>query len=437
MAATLAAAGIHARSRLCCALSGGLDSVVLLHLLLAVRERFGFSLQAAHVHHGLSPAASQWSAFCSRLCAALDVPLSAFEVHVVRDDPDGLEAAARKARHAALNAIDCDWLVFGHHLDDQAETTLFRLFRGAGVRGAAAMAALEAGVDGRAGRLRPLLNSRRASIHAWALENGLQWVEDESNAELRFARNDIRHRILPAIEDSFPAASEALARAAGHFREASDLLDELAADDARACGGQVIRCDLLLHLSDARVANLLRWKLRQAGGVPPSQARLLEVIRQLRSASADQPLRLVMGGLTCCVYRGALWFESDDLLSASPSVWRGSALPEEGVVWGAGRVRFAACAGRGIDRRKVDEAGVLQLSTRTPGLRLRLADDRPARTFKNLCQEAAIPAWIRSRLPVLEIDGKVAWIGGIGVDAAFACPPQAEGILPEWLPLSS
>ena len=437
MAATLAAAGVDARSRLCCALSGGVDSVVLLHLLLAVRERFGFSLQAAHVHHGLSPAAGQWRDFCSALCAELEVPFRAFEVDVLRDDPEGLESAARKARHAALAEIDCDWLVFGHHLDDQAETALFRLFRGTGVRGAAAMAAVEAGAGIRAGRLRPLLNSRRASIHAWALEHGLQWVEDESNRELRFARNDIRHRILPAIEASFPAASEALARAAAHFREASELLDELAADDSSACGGQVIRCDVLLRLSDARVANLLRWQLRQCGALPPSQARLLESIRQLRSAPANQPLRLAMGALACCVYRGALWFEPDEPPELTPAVWQGESLPEEGVVWGAGRVRFAACAGGGIERHKIERAGVLRLAPRAPGLRLRLAEDRPARTFKNLCQEAGIPAWMRDRLPVLEVDGRVAWVGGIGVDVAFACPAQAQGIMPEWLPLSS
>ncbi|HMV92123.1 MAG TPA: tRNA lysidine(34) synthetase TilS, partial [Thauera aminoaromatica] len=148
-AAVLAAASVGAGSRVCCALSGGVDSVVLFELLRRLQPRFGFSLRAAHVDHGLSPNAAAWARACAERCLAADVHLQVFRVEVERAHADGLEAAARAARHAALAQVDCDWLAFGHHQDDQAETLLFRLLRGTGVRGAAAMRAVEPGGAGR------------------------------------------------------------------------------------------------------------------------------------------------------------------------------------------------------------------------------------------------------------------------------------------------
>src|SRR5690606_21624527 len=144
-------------------------------------------------------------------------PLRLFRIEVDRDHADGLEAAARIARRAALERVACDWLAFGHHQDDQAETLLFRLLRGSGVRGAAAMRPVTPGAGGLPGRVRPLLAVRRAQIRAWAQVHALEWVEDESNTDPRFTRNAIRHRLLPVAEDLFPAAVPALARAATHF----------------------------------------------------------------------------------------------------------------------------------------------------------------------------------------------------------------------------
>lgn len=436
-ATVLAAAGVGAHSRLCCALSGGVDSVVLLDLLSGLRGRFGYTLAAAHVHHGLSPAADAWREFCADYCRRLDVPFSAFEVTVSRDHPAGLEAAAREVRHAVLNGIDCDWLVFGHHRDDQAETLLFRLFRGTGLRGAGAMAAIEHGAGDRPGRLRPLLAHGRATLVQWAHERALDWIEDDSNSDRRFARNDIRHRILPAIEGAFPAARTALARAAAHFREASDLLDDLAAIDELACGGPVLERDALLALSDARIVNLLRWQARRRGVPAPGSARLREGLRQLRATPAARPLHLPFGALACCVYHDRIWLEPVVAQVPAPCALEGGALGAQTLPWAGGQVVFHEVRGAGVGRVILGQTNRCRLVPRAPGLRLRPGPARPSRTFKNLCQEAGIPVWMRNRLPVLEIDGAVAWIGGIGVDAAFACPPGEAGILPEWLPFSS
>jgi len=312
-AATLAATEVDSRHRLCCALSGGIDSVVLLDVLHTLRGRLKYTLEAAHVHHGLNPAADEWQDFCARLCDRYAVPLRVFRVDVSRDHPGGLEEAARIARHAALSLVDCDWLVLGHHRDDQAETVLFRLLRGAGVRGAAAMAAIEpADASRRAGRLRPLLDVGREEILAHAREKNLDWIIDGSNADPCFTRNDLRHRILPAIETRFPAARLTLARAATHFREAAGLLDELARLDAAAAtceggedGHKIFSRAFLLGLSPARLANLLRWELKRLGAMPPTTARLSEAMRQLRTASG--PLRLPLGDFACHSRRGRVW----------------------------------------------------------------------------------------------------------------------------------
>ncbi|GHU11694.1 tRNA(Ile)-lysidine synthase [Betaproteobacteria bacterium] len=420
---TLEAAGVGAAQRLCCALSGGIDSVVLLDVLASAQARYGFSLEAAHVHHGLNPAADDWAAFCAGLCRARNLPLQIFRVAVARDHPDGLEAAARHARHAALAQLDCDWLVLGHHRDDQAETVLFRLLRGAGVRGAAAMRTIAPGADGHVGKLRPLLTNSRAEIHAYAQARGLHWVDDDSNGDPRFARNDLRLRLIPTLETSFPGARATLARAATHFGEAATLLDELAALDSEmaAEGNDAFTHALLLRLSDARLANLLRWRIRTLGGLAPSAARLTEALRQLRTV--DGPLRLPLGELVCYSYRGRVWLAPP--LSAPPAAqaWQ----PGAGTsAWAGGAIDCHAATGEGIAAAALAKAHC-RFTTRPPGLKLRLSAEQPARHFKDLCQQAGIPGWLRDHLPVLEVDGQVAWVGGIGTDVAYACAAGAAG----------
>lgn len=311
--AVLVAAEVGSCHRLCCAFSGGADSVVLLDVLGALRPHFNYRLEAAHVHHGLNPAADEWQDFCAEFCERRNIPLHVFRVEVSRDHPGGPEEAARIARHAALFSVECDWLVLGHHRDDQAETVLFRLLRGAGVQGAAAMAAIEPTQSiQRTGLLRPLLETGREEILAYARERKLGWVIDDSNADARFARNDLRHRILPAIEARYPAARQTLARAASHFREAAGLLDELAQMDtaAAACESgegehKAFNRASLLNLSSARLANLFRWELRRLGAKPPATVRLAEILRQLRSVPG--PLCLPLGDCVCHSRRGRVW----------------------------------------------------------------------------------------------------------------------------------
>lgn len=288
---------------ICLGLSGGCDSVVLLHLLCRLGE--AGRLTAVHVHHGLSPNADVWANFCSETCAALGVPLLIQRVAVDPASGLGLEAAARQARYAAFAEVAEGCLLLAQHRGDQAETLLLNLLRGAGVTGAAAMPAERR--QGRLRLLRPLLDASRGEIEAWALANGLDWIDDESNADPRFSRNFIRHQVLTAVAGRFPGAEASLAQAAANFAEAALLLDDLAELDwQRVADGEAARLVELRQLSAVRLKNLLRYRLRRLGWRGPVANRLDEFVRQLLVAAPDRHPELVLPDGTMRAGRGRL-----------------------------------------------------------------------------------------------------------------------------------
>lgn len=284
-----------ARKRLVVGLSGGRDSVALLHALHELQAGFGYELAACHVHHGISPNADEWLTFCSRFCQRLQVPLTCVAVTVPRDAAEGLEAAARACRYAAFSKLDADCLVLGQHLGDQAETLLFNLLRGGGVHGARGMPESRWLRPGLA-VLRPLLAVPRGEIERYLQAHDLAWIDDESNLDVRHSRNFLRHRIIPELRMRFPAVEGRLAAAAGRFAEAAELLDELAvADLGEAPASFPVPVATLAALNEPRARNLLRYLLVRQGVRIPSEARLKEALRQLLEAAADRHPALILG----------------------------------------------------------------------------------------------------------------------------------------------
>ena len=271
--------------KICVGLSGGCDSVVLLHVLAVLCPRG--NLRAVHVHHGLSANADRWAAFCADYCRDLGIDLLVERVEVDRHSGLGLEAAAREARYGVFSGSAGELLLLGHHQGDQAETLLFNLLRGAGVAGAAGIP-----VERRRQHLRilrPLLDVSRDAIETYARDHQLAWVDDESNRDTGLSRNFLRHRVLTVFGARFPAAERNLARAAGHFAEADVLLGELALIDWRsAADGEALKLAMLRELSLPRLKNLLRYRLRQLGWRAPAAVRLDEFARQLQTAGADR-----------------------------------------------------------------------------------------------------------------------------------------------------
>lgn len=400
--------------RLALALSGGVDSIVLLDILDRLRGELGFDLSAVHVHHGLQPAADAWARFCAGVCEARGIPLRVEQVRVRDRKRLGLEAAAREARYRVLLSEPVDYVLLAHHLDDQVETVFLNLLRGAGVRGLAGMPTARA-AEGPT-LLRPLLEIPRATLLDYARRRRLEWVEDASNEDPSLTRNFLRHDILPRIESRFPAYREAVLRASRHLAEADRLLDELGGMDlAQGARAGRLAVDYLAGLSRARAKNLLRVYLTAQGAPLPEATRLEEMLQQLVSAGRDARIELHWGGFVLRRYRGEVWVESN--LPPPPAdwmrPWRGEhrlELAELGCI-----LKFLPTRGEGVALRLL-EGRSLVLRLRRGGERLRPDCRRPRRSLKNLLQESGLPPWLRERLPLLCHGDHVVAIPNVGVD---------------------
>lgn len=395
-------------------LSGGVDSVVLLDILQRSAAANGFTLAALHVHHGLSPNADAWAGFCEGLCRARDIPLRIERVHVRVDSGHGVEAAARAARYAAYRTLDADFIALAHNLDDQAETVLLQLLRGAGPDGLAGMP-FERPL-GPTTLIRPLLDVPRSEIEDWARACALEWIEDESNADTSYARNHLRRNVLPRVEGHYPGYREALARAARNAADAAALADAVAlADLADIADETGVDIDRLVALGPIRAANALRGWLRDAGIPMPPRLRLDEALRQLSGAAADASPEVVIGAHVLRRYRDRVRLatvESGDRWSVR---WEGESrlsLPD-------GRVVVAVAGiGDGIARDRLEGHQVV-LRNRHGGERFQVQANRPRRELKKLFQETGIAPWERNRLPLLCVDEQVIWVPGVGVDPGW------------------
>jgi tRNA(Ile)-lysidine synthase len=430
---------------LCVALSGGVDSTALLaalaaaHATPAAKRPRSFQLRALHVDHGLRPASKQWAAHCRTLARKLHVPLRVLTTKVERSRGTSLEAAARDARYGLLGAAlhPGEILLTAHHSEDQLETVLLQLLRGSGLPGISAMPAVAPFADGFLAR--PLLSRSRAELETWAREQGLTWVEDDSNADESLDRNYLRLRILPLIRDRWSGAATAVARSARHAAEAQSLLDALAlADVNRSRYGESLSAKSLRALSPDRRRNALRFWITRAGFLAPDTRRLEELAGPLLDARPDANPFVTWGegeGSVCAQRHG-------DLLSlransprgvsprSSPTSRRSSsraepttltaptaasasahATPPGDLVWSwQDSLTYDLPRDLGKLELEPDPRGPLDLDSLPPTLtiRWRVGGERlsprrggPRRALKNLLQESHVPVPERADLPLL------------------------------------
>jgi tRNA(Ile)-lysidine synthase len=348
---------------------------------------------------------------------------------VERNAPDGLESAARRARYAVYAARPEPVVALAHHLDDQAETVLLQLLRGAGLKGIAAMPEVRTLAGTPTTLFRPLLSVPRSALAAHAAAAGLQWVEDESNAESKHDRNFLRHEIAPLLEARFPGWREAANRLARHAASADALLDELARIDGVPDEPEE-GLPIDASLPPARRNNVLRAYLALNGVAMPGEARLAEMSRQLFDARQDARVRIEHAGVALVRHRQRILIESPSgRCDAWRVEWRGEAQVDLGP--GRGVVRFERGRGRGFASLSND-AAPWYFMPRLGGERIRLDMSRPTRTLKNLLQECGMPAWQRDQLPLLFHGERLVWVPGIGIAADYACPGAAEGFSPCW-----
>lgn len=380
----------------CVALSGGLDSSVLLHLLAALRARHDLPvLRAIHVHHGLQPAADAWPEHCRQLCDGLGVELLVRHVQVAQ--AASVEQAARNARYDAFAGAlrPGEVLLTGQHRDDQAETLLLRLMRGAGLRGLSAMPSqrsLGAGM-----LVRPLLDISRDELLVYAREHDVPWIEDPSNEETRFARNYLRHQALPVLASRWPQASRSLARAASHLGEARELLDELAQLDLAAAPQPCrhpwlalpsLSLSHLVELSPARQRNALQFWLAAFTRLPDTEH--WAGWSDLRDARADAlPVwRLTDGELHRSGER-LYWLSGQWLLPVG-----------EAVPWNDPLVELELPGNGSVSLSGSFPREALHIGYRQGGERFDVPG-RGHRDLKRLLNERQVPAFVRGRLPLL------------------------------------
>lgn len=420
---------VRAGDKVVLALSGGVDSMVLLDILARLAKRMRFELSALHINHGLSPNAALWARSCRRACRARGVTCRVVRVGVER--ANSVERAARDARYAALAKVRADWIVLAHNKDDQVETVLLQLLRGTGLKGLAGMPLARTPRTGPV-LVRPLLDVPRGDIESYARRRKLEWVEDESNADPRYTRNWLRREVLPAVASRVPAYRDALGRAAQYAAEASELLEALARIDiSAACDAGGVRVDALRKLGDARARNLVRGLIAEGGWPMPQSQRLDEALRQALGARADARITVNLGACELRRHGERLHLVSPRAAAhdAWEARWQGErklSLPQLG-----GFLQMARRRGSGLSLERL-EGQVVNVRPRRGGERLQPEAGRPRRTVKNLLQEAGIPAWQRERLPFIYCGSTLVCVPGVGVDHRFRAKKGEASVLPQW-----
>jgi len=417
----------------CIALSGGLDSVVLLEVINELAGSLGLAVSALHVNHGLHEQAAQWAQYCRQCCDRLGVALTVDQVTVSRHSGLGIEAAARAQRYAAFARVRADYLALAHHLDDQVETFVMQLLRGAGTKGLSAMPVERPLGDHGPALLRPFLSLTRAQLAQYAAVHKVEWVEDASNAEQAFDRNFLRHAVLPVIEQRFPAYRTTVSRASRNLAEASELTEILGVqdlDELRINGGGL---DLgkLRTWPLSRALNAVRCLLLQSGCATPGRDLLVEALRQAFEARQDARVRVDFGGFSLRRYRRGLFVVRNLLV---PPGWQGNWRGESELALppGLGALRFRRTTGCGLSARLLQDQHV-RIAFRAGGERIALACNRPHRDLKKLFQEAGMAPWQRERTPLLFSGTELALVPGLGIAGEFQAKPGDDSWDVEWV----
>ena len=406
------------------AYSGGIDSHVLLHLC----QSAGLNIRAVHVHHGLQDEADQWSTHSQSVCEQLNIPFTCLHVDANPKEGESPEDAARNARYQALNdnlEVD-EVLLTAHHQEDQAETLLLQLMRGAGPAGLAAMP--EEKVFGRARHVRPLLNFSKQQILQYAEENKLQWVEDPSNADINYDRNYLRNKVMPVLNSNWPAAAETLCQAAALQQDALSIIETMAGIDLAAVAAQsenTLSVTKLRQLPETRQYNTLRYWINRAGLDKPRRNILQEIVNNVLPAAEDAIPLVFWGSTEVRRYKDLLYILPTQQNHEIHHIysWDGEQplyIEDLNV-----ELKLEQSAGKGLQQVAVRHG----MTVRFPqgGEYIRPQGRHHKHSLKKLMQEAGIPPWQRNRIPLLYIHNELACVCGYWVAEGFAVESNQQG----------
>ena len=423
------------------AYSGGLDSTVLLHAVTKLRDNGDLRQQvkALHVNHGLNSAAGDWQDVCARICQRLGVELQCVSVTIEQAPGRSLEELARESRYQVfseqLKNRDC--LLMAHHQDDEIENLLLRLTRGSGPAGLKGI--LRTRTLGEATLLRPLLGVRRDTLHHYAKDQQLEWIEDDSNADIGFDRNFWRHQILPLVEDRFPGYRESWSKSMSLIGEADSLTKDLAAADLSIIAtddARVLEIEPLLAFSEPRQRNALRFWMAGLGFQPPGWQLMQRLTNEILASDKS-------GARLDCKHGSVQRFGNKLVLLAADAEfengkqvqsWRPASNPVlELQNNGELRAMFSEKAQRGSERfRLKGELKELVVGFRQQGEHCRLAG-RPTKSIKKILQESTLPPpWLRSRQPLVYSGDSLVCVPGIGVCEGYLAEPDQPGMEINW-----
>jgi tRNA(Ile)-lysidine synthase len=415
------------------AISGGDDSACLLTALLqrGPRPLRGLPVRAVHVDHDLQPSAADFRHACETLCDGLGVPLTVLAVRVERGRGVSIEAAARDARYAALaeNLKDGECLLTAHHADDQAETLLLQLMRGAGLAGLAAMPRCRVWAGG--WHLRPLLSFVRHDLRRFASGAGVTAVADPMNEDLRFERAYLRRHVWPVLEARWPGAALTLSRTAGHMAEAQGLLDRNAARAVELLrDGDALSVAGLRALSPPERVNTLRHWIADHAVPPPPSARLNEALRQILAADADHQPAVLWGEHALRRYRNRLFLTpAHPPALPGPREWPFGAQVCLALGDRLGTLQWSPQPG-GLDRARLPDTLVVR--SRRGGEALRVHRRARLQSLQHLCQSFGVLPWMRDALPLVYAGDDLIAVGDLWQDARWCVAPGAAGFACTW-----
>ncbi len=417
------------------AFSGGLDSTVLLHALHALKEQENISfLGTAHVHHGISSHADDWLTFCEDFCAARDIPFFHRRVSLANSTQSSLEEEARDARYQALLEMaresNASYVVLGQHQDDQVESLMLQLLRGSGPHGLAAMAQSQplsrSGVS--AMIWRPLLHIPRSELVRYADEYELQWVDDDSNINIEFKRNFLRHKIFPVLEEAFPGYRKTLARAALLQADTVALLDQYLLPQIQKSITPTfpIACKDFAQLPENLAQFVLRQAIHRAGLRASNYRHLSEMTKQLQNARDDARIELRLGQYRLGVHKGNI----DLYRPVAPYRMRWQ--QENVMCLPHGRLLFFHTQTPGLNRDLLENAEDVIITSRVDQRETLQCEHRPRRLLSDLFREADVPHWARATWPRIYIDGELAVVPEIGIVEKFHS--EANGVTIRFIP---
>jgi tRNA(Ile)-lysidine synthase len=400
-------------ARFIVAYSGGADSTALLHALADAREEHGVEILAVHVNHGLHKDADSWAAHCEKFAGSLEIPCEVIRVSIRIEEGQGVEAAARDARYAALERLvgPADWLLSAHHADDQAETLLLNLLRGSGPAGIAGIGVRQPFAAG--ALVRPLLRVSGTDLRDYAVAHGLDWVEDPSNLDTRFDRNYLRQELMPRLAERWEGLATRLGRSASLAGETSELLQALAEVDMLGLGSpDRLRIRSLVALPRIRQRNVLRHAIRICGLPTPSARVLQRIIDDLIPAKSDAQPLVQWGGAEARRYRGHLYLMHE--LPAAIDAPEARVEPGAGPVelgTGMGSLRLSETGRQGIDPQLA--AAGLEVRYRKGGEEIRRTGHDCTHKLKKLLQQEGVVPWMRERIPLLYAGNDLVAVGDL------------------------